>query len=121
MIVISEYFEPNNTRKKRLRQSSHYWEMEIGECTLKRHPPHHAARQHTAASAVHSNGRISANCASGMTPKEASRAAVSLRKFMSSYWSRVCSEAQSRPLQELLIDLYVSGGVLVRRARELIR
>ena len=43
---------------------------------------------------------------------------MSLRKFMSSYWSRVCSEAQSRPLQDLLTDLYVSGGVLVRRARE---
>jgi hypothetical protein len=57
-------------------------------------------------------------CASGVTSKEETSATVFLRKFMSSYWSKVCTEAQSRPLRELLTDLYVSGGVLVRRARE---
>jgi hypothetical protein len=35
---------------------------------------------------------------------------------MSSYWSEVCSAAEARPLQELLNDLYASGGVLVSRA-----
>ena len=35
---------------------------------------------------------------------------------MSSYWSEVCSSAEARPLQELLNDLYASGGVLVSRA-----
>jgi hypothetical protein len=53
-----------------------------------------------------------------LTPQKAARAAVFSSKFMSSYWSKVCTEAQSRPLKELLTDLYVSGGVLVRRARE---
>jgi hypothetical protein len=53
-----------------------------------------------------------------LTPKKAARATVFSSKFMSSYWSKVCTEAQSRPLKGLLTDLYVSGGVLVRRARE---
>jgi hypothetical protein len=35
---------------------------------------------------------------------------------MSSYWSQVCSAAEARLLQELLNDLYASGGVLVSRA-----